>query len=38
MAVPTLDAPLAEWSTNFQSVGTARPAAFSLTAAQMRRG
>ena len=35
MAVPTLDAPLAQWSTNFQSVGTAAPADFSLTAAQM---
>ena len=35
MAVPTLDAPLAEWSTNFQARGTADPADFSLTAAQM---
>ena len=35
MAVPTSDAPLAEWSTNFQVRGTAAPASFSLTAAQM---
>lgn len=35
MAVPTLDAPLAQWSTNFNSLGVAAPADFSLTAAQM---
>lgn len=35
MAVPTLDAPLAQWSTNFQALGTAQPADFSLTAPQM---
>jgi hypothetical protein len=35
MAVPTLDAPLAEWSTNFNTRGVAAPADFSLTAAQM---
>ena len=35
MAVPTLDGPLAEWSTNFKLLGTAQPADFSLTAAQM---
>ncbi len=35
MAVPTLDAPLAEWSTNFESRGDAAPADFALTAPQM---
>jgi hypothetical protein len=35
MAVPTLDAPLAEWSTNFKSVGTAAPGDFGLVAAQL---
>jgi hypothetical protein len=35
MAVPTLDAPLTEWSINFKTLGTAQPADFSLTAAQM---
>ncbi len=35
MAVPTLDAPLAQYSTNFQTRGTAAPATFGLTAAQM---
>jgi hypothetical protein len=35
MAVPTVDGPLAEWSTNFFALGTAQPADFGLTAAQM---
>ena len=35
MAVPTLDAPLAEWSTNFNTLGVAHPTDFSLTALQM---
>jgi hypothetical protein len=35
MAVPTTDGPLAEWSTNFKTLGTATPADFSLTAGQM---
>ena len=35
MAVPTLDAPLAQWSTNFNTRGVAAPADFQLTAAQM---
>jgi hypothetical protein len=35
MAIPTLDAPLAEYSTNFQAVGTARPLDFGLTVPQM---
>src|SRR5688572_9559284 len=35
MAVPTVDAPLAQYSTNFQALGTATPAAFGLSAAQM---
>jgi hypothetical protein len=35
MAVPTVDAPLAEWSTNFESRGTAQPIDFGLSAAQM---
>ena len=35
MAVPTLDAPLAQYSTNFNTRGTAAPATFGLSAAQM---
>jgi hypothetical protein len=35
MAVPTLDAPLAQYSTNFNTLGTAQPADFGLSAAQM---
>ncbi|MDB5321550.1 MAG: hypothetical protein JWN40_3181 [Phycisphaerales bacterium] len=35
MAVPTKDAALAEYSTNFKTLGTANPTNFSLTAAQM---
>src|SRR5688572_16323958 len=35
MAVPTTDARLAQYSTNFQSRGTSAPLDFSLTAAQM---
>ena len=35
MAVPTTDARLAEFSTNFDTRGTAAPLTFSLTAAQM---
>ena len=35
MAVPTLDAPLAEWSTNFNTRGVAAPADFGLDAGQM---
>jgi hypothetical protein len=35
MAVPTVDAALAEWSTNFNALGVAQPADFSLTAGQM---
>ncbi len=35
MAVPKLDAPLAEWSSNFQQRGNAQPEAFSLTAQMM---
>jgi hypothetical protein len=35
MAVPTLDAPLAEWSTNFNTLGVASPTTYALTAAQM---
>jgi hypothetical protein len=35
MAVPTLDASLAQWSTNFNTRGVAAPADFQLTAAQM---
>jgi hypothetical protein len=35
MAVPTLDAPLAEWSTNFNTRGVAAPTDFGLSAAQM---
>lgn len=35
MAVPTLDAPLAQWSTNFNTLGVANPADFSLTSTQM---
>ena len=35
MAVPTTDAGLAQWSVQFQEVGTATPADFGLTAAQM---
>lgn len=35
MAIPTLDAPLAEWSTNFNDLGSAHPLDFNLTAPQM---
>ncbi|MDB5323162.1 MAG: hypothetical protein JWN40_4793 [Phycisphaerales bacterium] len=35
MAVPTLDAPLAEYSTNFQALGSAAPGEFSLSVGQM---
>jgi hypothetical protein len=35
MAVPTLDAPLAQYSTNFNTLGVAQPADFGLSAAQM---
>jgi hypothetical protein len=35
MAVPTTDARLADWSTNFQARGSATPTVFSLTAAMM---
>ncbi len=35
MAVPTVDGPLTEWSTNFKLLGTANPTDFSLTAGQM---
>jgi hypothetical protein len=35
MAVPTLDAALAEWSTNFNALGVAHPTDFSLTTGQM---
>jgi hypothetical protein len=35
MAVPKLDAPLAQWSTTFQSVASSDPGAFSLSVLQM---
>ena len=35
MAVPTLDAPLTEYSTNFQARGSAAPGDFSLSVGQM---
>jgi hypothetical protein len=35
MAVPTLDAALAQWSTNFNNLGTATPGDFGLSAPQM---
>jgi len=35
MAVPIVDAPLAEWSTNFNALGGARPEDFSLSPLQM---
>ena len=35
MAVPTVDSQLAEYSTNFDTLGTARAADFGLSAAQM---
>src|SRR5690242_2313663 len=35
MAIPTLDAALATWSTNFNDLGSAHPLDFNLTAPQM---
>lgn len=35
MAVPTADAPLVDYSTNFNALGVATPTNFGLTAAQM---
>src|SRR5258706_3133730 len=35
MAVPTLDAPLTEYGTNFQARGSAAPGDFSLSVGQM---